>query len=154
MYQRLQNLRQGTRSVDDYTTEFYQLIVRNDLQESQDHLVSRYCGGLRVQILEVVNLFDPVTVSEAHQRALQVEKTTSRRGGGGLFSFGSGSVAGRTVSTTAPVADHRRWVLAAAYLDRLRRQTSSHDLQEGCVVSAVGRLVTGRWIARWQARGC
>ncbi|KAH7568724.1 hypothetical protein JRO89_XS06G0037300 [Xanthoceras sorbifolium] len=76
MYQKLQNLRQGLRTVDDYITEFYQLIVRNDIQETQDQLVSRYCGGLRAQIMEVVNLFDPITVSEAHQRALQIEKET------------------------------------------------------------------------------
>ncbi|KAK3195699.1 hypothetical protein Dsin_027009 [Dipteronia sinensis] len=45
MYQKLQNLRQGMRSVDDYTTEFFQLLVRNDIQETQDQLVSRYCRG-------------------------------------------------------------------------------------------------------------
>ena len=79
LYPKLQNLRQGLRTVDDYTTEFYQLLVRNDIQETQDQLVSRYCGGLRQQSLDVVNLFDPTSVSEAHQRALQVEKTTTRR---------------------------------------------------------------------------
>ncbi|GJZ48798.1 putative nucleotidyltransferase, ribonuclease H [Tanacetum coccineum] len=51
MYQRLQNLKQGTKSVKDYTTEFYQLIARNDIQETKDQLVSRYIGGLRVHIL-------------------------------------------------------------------------------------------------------
>ncbi|KAL5831601.1 hypothetical protein ACOSQ4_016955 [Xanthoceras sorbifolium] len=95
MYQKLQNLCQGLRTVDDYTTEFYQLIVRNDIQETQDQLVSRYCGGLRAQIMEVVNLFDPITVSEAHQRTLQIEKSVSRRGVGGLFSHGSGGMTGR-----------------------------------------------------------
>ncbi|KAJ9547362.1 hypothetical protein OSB04_019905 [Centaurea solstitialis] len=59
MYQRLQNLKQGARSVDDYTTEFYKLIARNDIQESEAYLVSRYIGGLRGQIMDSVNLFDP-----------------------------------------------------------------------------------------------
>ncbi|GJR45650.1 putative reverse transcriptase domain-containing protein [Tanacetum coccineum] len=45
MYQRLQILKQGTKSVEDYTTEFYQLIARNDIQETDDQLVSRYIGG-------------------------------------------------------------------------------------------------------------
>ncbi|GJW29917.1 reverse transcriptase domain-containing protein [Tanacetum coccineum] len=49
----------GTKSVKDYTTEFYQLIARNDIQETDDQLVSRYIGGLRVQIMDSVNMFDP-----------------------------------------------------------------------------------------------
>ncbi|GJV41637.1 putative nucleotidyltransferase, ribonuclease H [Tanacetum coccineum] len=57
MYQRLQNLKQGTKSVEDYTTKFYQLIARNDIQETDDQLVSRYIGGLRVQIMDSVNIF-------------------------------------------------------------------------------------------------
>ncbi|GKB89749.1 reverse transcriptase domain-containing protein [Tanacetum coccineum] len=36
MYQRLQNLKQGSKSVKDYTTEFYQLNARNDIQEIKD----------------------------------------------------------------------------------------------------------------------
>ena len=70
MYQRLQNLKQGNRSVDDYTSEFYQLVARNEIQETDDQLVARYIGGLKVQIQDTVNLFDPVSVSAAHQRAL------------------------------------------------------------------------------------
>ena len=31
MYQRLQNLRQGMCTVEDYTTEFYQLLARNEI---------------------------------------------------------------------------------------------------------------------------
>ncbi|GKA14812.1 putative nucleotidyltransferase, ribonuclease H [Tanacetum coccineum] len=102
MYQRLQNLKQGTKSVEDYTTEFYQLIARNDIQETDDQLVSRYIGGLRVQIMDSVNMFDPVTLSDAYQRALAFEKQNRRVGSlsspavtGG--SFGSGNVTSRFV---------------------------------------------------------
>ncbi|GKC76864.1 putative nucleotidyltransferase, ribonuclease H [Tanacetum coccineum] len=74
MYQQLQNIKQGTKAVEDYTTEFYQLIVRNDIQDTEGQLVSRYNGGLRVQIMDYVNMFDPMTLSDTYQRALAFEK--------------------------------------------------------------------------------
>ncbi|KAK6126948.1 hypothetical protein DH2020_039313 [Rehmannia glutinosa] len=70
LYQRLQNLRQGTKSVDTYTEEFYHLLARVDIQDSVDQLVSRYIGGLRLQFQDTLNLFVPASVSEAHQRAI------------------------------------------------------------------------------------
>ena len=46
----------------------------------------RYIGGLRVEIQEIVNLFDPISVLAAHQRALQMEKQVGRRSGGGMLT--------------------------------------------------------------------
>ena len=66
MYQRLQNLHQGTRSVDDYTTDFYQLVSRNDLAETDDKLISQYIGGLRPQFQDILNMFDLFFVLNAH----------------------------------------------------------------------------------------
>ncbi|XP_021971897.1 uncharacterized protein LOC110867063 [Helianthus annuus] len=99
MYQRLQNLKQGAKSIDDHTTEFYQLIARNDIQDPEEQLVSRYIGGLRVQIMESVNLFDPLTILEAHQRALAFEKQNRRVNSsftpaGGNVGSGSGAPRG------------------------------------------------------------
>ena len=50
--------------------EFYQLLERNEVHKTKDQLVARYIGGLRVLIQENVNLFDPISVSAAHQRVL------------------------------------------------------------------------------------
>ena len=52
--------------MEDYTTEFYQLLSRNEVHETEDQLVVRYVGGFRVQIEETVNLFDPISVSTVH----------------------------------------------------------------------------------------
>lgn len=82
LYQKLQHLRQGNRTVDAYTEEFYQLLVRTDIHESVDQLVSRYIGGLRPNFQDVLNLFAPFTVSEAHQRAILLEQQYQRHPGG------------------------------------------------------------------------
>ena len=79
LYQQLHNLRQGTQSIDEYTREFHQLVTRVDLANSEDQLVSRYIGGMRQQFQDTLNLFDPIYVFEAHQRALHLEKTMNRR---------------------------------------------------------------------------
>ncbi|GJR67129.1 hypothetical protein Tco_0013194 [Tanacetum coccineum] len=45
-----------------------------------DQLVSRYIYGLRVQIMDSINMFNPVTLSDAYQRALAFEKQNQRVG--------------------------------------------------------------------------
>nr|GEX65727.1 hypothetical protein [Tanacetum cinerariifolium] len=94
IYQWLQNLKQETKSVKDYTTEFYQLISRNDIQETDDQLVSRYICSLRVQIMDSVNMFDPATLSDTYQRPLAFEKQSRRVGSSSSVAItggGSGS---------------------------------------------------------------
>ncbi|CAI0404653.1 unnamed protein product [Linum tenue] len=59
LYQRFQNLRQGTHKVDEYSTEFYSFLAWVDTNESPLQLVSRYIGGLRLQLQDVLNMFDP-----------------------------------------------------------------------------------------------
>lgn len=46
MYTRLQNLRQGNRTVDKYAEEFALLLTRNKINDSQVQLVSHFIGGL------------------------------------------------------------------------------------------------------------
>ena len=50
--------------------EFYQLLLRNVVHEIEDQLVAQYIDDMKVQIQETVNLFDPISVSVVHQRAL------------------------------------------------------------------------------------
>lgn len=73
MFTRLQNLRQGPRSVDDYAEEFSLLLTRNEILDSEVQLVSRFIGGLRPQLQNAMSQFDPITVAEAHRRAVAFE---------------------------------------------------------------------------------
>lgn len=74
MFNRLQNLRQGARSVDDYIEEFSLLLTRNEIFDSELQLVSRFIGGLRPQIQSAMTQFDLTTVAEAHTRAVAFEQ--------------------------------------------------------------------------------
>lgn len=67
LYNKLQNLRQGSRKVDEYASDFFEMIARTKLLETEDQLVSRFIGGLRTQLQIPMQQFNPVTVSEAHQ---------------------------------------------------------------------------------------
>ncbi|GER25966.1 mutant gag-pol polyprotein [Striga asiatica] len=71
----------GSRSVDEYTEEFYLLLTCVDVREMSEQLLSRYVGGLRGPIQDMLNLFVPDSVSDAHQRALLVEHQQAQKTG-------------------------------------------------------------------------
>lgn len=73
-YTKLQNLRQDNRSVDEYAEEFALLLTRNEINDIQIQLVSRFIGGLRPQLQMSMAQFDPSTVGEAHRRAASFEQ--------------------------------------------------------------------------------
>uniref|UniRef100_A0A0D3CXR5 CCHC-type domain-containing protein n=1 Tax=Brassica oleracea var. oleracea TaxID=109376 RepID=A0A0D3CXR5_BRAOL len=80
MYTKLQNLRQGNHTVDEYAEEFSMLLTRNEINDSQVQLISHFIGGLRPQLQSAMAQFDPSTIGEAHRRATSFEqqsKTTN-----------------------------------------------------------------------------
>lgn len=62
--------------MEEYSTEFFLLLTRIDIRDSEQQLVARFVGGLRQQIQHTLNLFRPLSVSEAHQQALTIEAQT------------------------------------------------------------------------------
>ena len=60
--------------VDEYASEFFLLLTCNEINETDAQLVSRFIGGLRQEYQNILNLFDPLIVSEAHQHALLIDK--------------------------------------------------------------------------------
>lgn len=74
LFQRFHNIRQGARAVEDYANEFYQMLSRVDIHDSEDQLVARFIAGLRPQLQNMLHQFDPGSVSEARQRAVLVEQ--------------------------------------------------------------------------------
>jgi len=43
-YAQLHNLTQGSMSVDEYIREFVQLLIKGDIQESEEQTIVRYLG--------------------------------------------------------------------------------------------------------------
>lgn len=73
LYNKLQNLRQGNRSVEEYATDFFHFASRVPTPESESQMISRFIGGLRIQLQNALQQFNPCTVSEAHQLAAATE---------------------------------------------------------------------------------
>lgn len=73
----MHKLQQGKRSVEEYSAEFFWLLRRVDLQDSGQQMAARFVGGLRQKkIKDTLNLFNPLTLAEAHQKALIMEAQT------------------------------------------------------------------------------
>ncbi|XP_065620600.1 uncharacterized protein LOC136063732 [Quercus suber] len=77
LYKDLHNLKQEG-SVEEYTEAFHQLVVRVDLNESEEQMVARYLSGLKPSIQDVLSLQSLWNVSKAYNRALLVEKQQTR----------------------------------------------------------------------------
>ncbi|XP_026455778.1 uncharacterized protein LOC113356752 [Papaver somniferum] len=72
LFIRLQHCRQGARLVEEYVAEFYNLLARNELHESEEQLVARFVEGLNTLIQQgmVQSVF---TMVEAIQQAIKIE---------------------------------------------------------------------------------
>ncbi|XP_028554101.1 uncharacterized protein LOC110105612 [Dendrobium catenatum] len=78
LYMRYQHCCQGTRSVSDYTEEFHRLSARNNLNESANHLVARYIGGLKDSIQDRLELNSVWSMAQAVNLAMKVEMQQTR----------------------------------------------------------------------------
>ncbi|VFQ74025.1 unnamed protein product [Cuscuta campestris] len=70
-FARLQHLRQGNRSVEEYNREFEELLMRCDLQENDSQTFVRYLFGLNTQIANTVELQTFESLEESTKLALK-----------------------------------------------------------------------------------
>lgn len=90
LFQRYHNCKQGNRSVDEYTTEFYRLASRNDLVESDSQQAARFISGLKYKIQDRIALQTAHTLGDAVRLALRaetmIEKPQNRNFGGKILN--------------------------------------------------------------------
>jgi len=72
-YSKLHHLKQGFLSVEEYTREFEQLLIKCDLKENEEQTLVRYLGGLDERIAYVVELHPYTTLDELSSLAHKVE---------------------------------------------------------------------------------
>lgn len=121
LFQKLHTLRQNTRSVNDYTKEFFDLVMRIDVRDSEPKLVVRYIAGLHSTLQDTLSMFMVSSLSEAYQRALLLDQQAGKRP--------SRSVSSPASSTTQPAHQQP----SIAQLVQITGEGSSSGLQcYGC----------------------
>lgn len=78
LYQQYQNCRQANHTVNEYTEEFYRLNARVNLSETEDRLIARYIGGLKLAIQDRLGLQGVWTMTDAVNLAMKVENQICR----------------------------------------------------------------------------
>ena len=73
IFLKIQNLKQQNLTVEEYSAEFENLIIKGDLQEAEEQSIARYLSGLRFEISKTVQLQPYNTLQDVIKLALKVE---------------------------------------------------------------------------------
>ena len=79
LYQKLQGLSQGTKSVDEYYKEMELAMMRADIDENEEATMARFMGGLQRDIAHLVELHHYNDIEDMVQMAEKVERQLKRR---------------------------------------------------------------------------
>ena len=71
---KMQRLKQAGKSIQEYTKEFYQVLIRTGHAKANKEKVVHYINGLRMSIQEELSLVQIMSIEEAYQFSLKVEE--------------------------------------------------------------------------------
>ncbi|XP_040967920.1 uncharacterized protein [Gossypium hirsutum] len=91
LYQKLQNLTQGTKSVEDYYKEMEIAMIRADVQEDREATMARFLAGLNREIANIVELQHYVEIVDMVHMAIKVEKQIKKKGSARGYSYSNTS---------------------------------------------------------------
>ncbi|XP_073054076.1 uncharacterized protein [Primulina eburnea] len=91
MFKRLQTLRQGLKSVEDYYKEMEVVMIRANIEEDNEATMARFLCGLNREIQDQVELRHYLDLDEMVQMAMKVEQQLKRRGVGRTNQTGGSS---------------------------------------------------------------
>ena len=102
LYQKLQNLTQGSKSVEDYFKEMEIAMIRADVQEDREATMARFLAGLNRDIANIVELQHYVEIVDMVHMAIKVEKQLKRKSTTRSFPTPSTTRWGQSSSKTNP----------------------------------------------------
>jgi hypothetical protein len=79
LYQKLQNLTQGSRSVEDYHKEMEVAMIRANVEEDREATMTRFLSGLNRDIANVIELQHYVEIEDMVHMAMKVERQLKRK---------------------------------------------------------------------------
>ncbi|KAL4303372.1 hypothetical protein GQ457_10G010480 [Hibiscus cannabinus] len=79
LLRKLQNLTQGSMSVEDYFKEMELAMIRANIEEDQETTIARFVSGLNPEIADTVELQYYVDLEEVVHLAMKVEKQLKRK---------------------------------------------------------------------------
>ncbi|KAL4386441.1 hypothetical protein GQ457_09G015450 [Hibiscus cannabinus] len=81
LFNKLQNLTQGNRSVDDYYKEKEVAMIRANIDEDREATMERFLAGLDPNIAAIVELQHYVEIEDMVHMAMKVERQLKKKGG-------------------------------------------------------------------------
>jgi hypothetical protein len=80
LYQKLQNLTKGSRSVEDYHKEMEVALIQANVEEDRDATMARFLSGLNRDITNIIELQHYVEIEDMVHMAMKVERQLKRKG--------------------------------------------------------------------------
>ncbi|KAL4291456.1 hypothetical protein GQ457_14G014350 [Hibiscus cannabinus] len=95
LFNKLQNLTQGNRSVEDYYKEMEVAMIRANIDEDREATMARFLAGLDPNIAAIVELQHYVEIEDMVHMAMKVERQLKKKGttrayGGSTTKWGQG----------------------------------------------------------------
>ena len=81
LYQKLQSLTQGSKSVENYKKEMEVVMIRANAEEDREATMARFMNGLNRDVANVVELQHYVELEDLVHMAIKVERQIKRKGG-------------------------------------------------------------------------
>ncbi|KAL4388272.1 hypothetical protein GQ457_09G017470 [Hibiscus cannabinus] len=104
LLRKLQNLTQGSMSVEDYLKEMELAMIRANIEEDQETTIARFVSGLNPKIADTVELQYYVDLEEVVHLAIKVEKQLKRKGDqASSHSFSIGSYKDEVLCDVVPM---------------------------------------------------